>query len=113
MKTPLENVLLFISQPCGGSVELEFVVMSFVFCRADSARTESDRKSQDKVGAYQTTLRSYLPKPGSFGPSDFPLSFWTSFALLRRMEALSFENEPLRFFGRLRDDEEPVERAIR
>ena len=37
----------------------------------------------------------YLPEFSSVGP--FPLSFCTSLALLRFMEALSLEKEPLRF----------------
>ena len=42
------------------------------------------------------TRLAYLPKP-SLGRSVWPFSFCTSLALLRRIEARSFENDPLRF----------------
>lgn len=41
-----------------------------------------------------THCKSYLPKPGC---SSRPFNFWTSFALLRLIEARSLEKEPLRF----------------
>jgi hypothetical protein len=40
-------------------------------------------------------VEPYLPELSSAGP--LPLSFCTSLALLRFMEALSLEKEPLRF----------------
>ena len=40
---------------------------------------------------------AYLPKLPSLGPSDLPFIFCTSLALLRRIDARSFENDPLRF----------------
>ena len=42
------------------------------------------------------TELAYLPKP-SLGRSVWPFNFCTSLALLRRIDARSFENDPLRF----------------
>lgn len=33
--------------------------------------------------------------PASLGPLGLPFNFWTSFALLRRIEARNFENDPV------------------
>ena len=48
-------------------------------------------------GSRKETLEPYLPKLSLLDSEPFPFNFWTSLALLRLMEALSLEKEPLRF----------------
>lgn len=75
----------------------------YLFKHNRNTDTMSSKMRQHRMKAKEWCIRNecisgkspYLPEFSSVGP--FPLSFWTSLALLRFMEALSLENEPLRF----------------
>lgn len=54
-----------------------------------------EREEHSKQNKRQKTKHLFLKCAILWGDSAFTFSFWTNFALLRRMDARSFENDPL------------------